>query len=306
MTLTELRYIVTVSKTKHFGKAAAKCFVSQPTLSVAIRKLEDELDVEIFERGRSEVNITPIGHVIIEQAEKILLEASAIKKITEKLKGNLEEPVRLAALESIGPYIFPYIVKEFKKSLPNTLVNFKLSNSNSIKSDLLDSKIDFALSSTVINNDKIESYKVYSEPLVAIVPIEHQVAKKDTISVDNLNNNNIILVNSENCYRNELLSIVPDLYKDNNNYQESDTIENIFNMVAMGAGISIVPYSSVKNISSYLSDFVTIMNFEGNSKEYKFERSIYCMWRKGFYREYVLNEFLDIFKKENIFEQILS
>lgn len=306
MTLTELRYIVTVSKTKHFGKAAAKCFVSQPTLSVAIRKLEDELDVEIFERGRSEVNITPIGHVIIEQAEKILLEASAIKKITEKLKGNLEEPVRLAALESIGPYIFPYIVKEFKKSLPNTLLNFKLSDSNSIKSDLIDSKVDFALSSTLINNDKIESYKVYSEPLVAVLPIEHIAASKDKISMDELESNKIILVNSRNCYRNELFSIVPDLYRDDNHYQESDTIENIFNMVAMGAGISIVPYSSVKNLSVLLSDFVKVINLDSNSKELKFERAIYCMWRKGFYREYVLNEFLDIFKQENIFEQIIS
>jgi len=304
MTLTELRYIVTVSKTKHFGKAAVKCFVSQPTLSVAIRKLEDELDVEIFERGRSEVNITPIGHVIIEQAEKILLEASAIKKITEKLKGNLEEPVRLAALESIGPYIFPYIVKEFKKILPNTLVNFKLSDMNSIKSDLLDSKIDFALSSTSIINDKIETYKVYSEPLVVILPIEHHAASKDAISIEDLDNN-IILVNSHNCYRNELLSIIPDLYKDNNHYQESDTIENIFNMVAMGSGVSIVPYSSIKNLSSYLNDFVKIRNFDNNSKHYKFERAIYCMWRKGFYREYVLNEFLDIFKQDNIFEQII-
>lgn len=305
MTLTELRYIVTVSKTKHFGKAAAKCFVSQPTLSVAIRKLEDELDVEIFERGRSEVNITPIGHVIIEQAEKILLEAHAIKKITEKLKGNLDEPVRIASLSSIGPYIFPYIVKEFKKNLPNTLVNFKLLDLNNIKTSLLDSKIDFALSSTIIQNDKIETHKVYEEPLVAILPIEHKASAKESINISDIEGDNIILVESQNYFRQELLSIIPDLYKDNNNFQESDTIENIFNMVAMNAGVSIVPFSSVKNISSYLNDFVKIKNINNTSKGRQFERAIYCMWRKGFYREYVLNEFLDIFKEANIFEQII-
>ena len=303
MTLTELRYIVTVSKTKHFGKAASKCFVSQPTLSVAIRKLEDELDVEIFERGRSEVNITPIGHVILEQAEKILEEAHAIKKITEKLKGNTYEPIRVSALSSIGPYIYPYIVKEVKKSLPKVFVNFKLAELNSLKNDLLDSHIDFALSTTLINHDKIQYQEVYEEPLVAIIPKEHNLSTKDSLLLDDLKNENVVLVDVKNSYRQEVLNLLPSLYVENNQDNflcESDTIDNIFNIVGLGSAISIVPYSAINNISYYLDDLIKVIPF----KESNMKRIVYCMWRKGFYREYVLNEFLDILKKDNIFEQI--
>ena len=118
MTLTELRYIVTLAQEKHFGKAAERCFVSQPTLSVAIRKLEDELNIAIFERSRSEVRLTPIGEQVVRQAQRVLDEAAAIKSIASLGKDQLTQPLRIGAIFTVGPYLFPHLLPELRRAAP--------------------------------------------------------------------------------------------------------------------------------------------------------------------------------------------
>src|SRR5947199_1059207 len=118
MTLTELRYIVALARERHFGRAAEKCFVSQPTLSVAVKKLEDELGVVLFERGGTEVTATPVGSRVVEQAQRVLEEAAAIKNIAEQGKDELAAPLRFGAIYTIGPYLMPELIRLLHKSAP--------------------------------------------------------------------------------------------------------------------------------------------------------------------------------------------
>ena len=118
MTLTELRYIVAVAREKHFGRAAEACFVSQPTLSVAIKKLEEELDVKLFERGASEVSVTPLGQEIVRQAQQVIEQAAAIKEIAKRGKDPVAGPLRLGIIYTIGPYLLPDLVKQAIEHVP--------------------------------------------------------------------------------------------------------------------------------------------------------------------------------------------
>ena len=118
MTLTELKYIVAVARERHFGKAAEACYVSQPTLSVAIKKLEDELEVKLFERSANEVSVTPLGEEIVRQAQSVLEQAAAIKEIAKRGKDPLAGPLRLGIIYTIGPYLLPELVPQAIEQVP--------------------------------------------------------------------------------------------------------------------------------------------------------------------------------------------
>jgi LysR family hydrogen peroxide-inducible transcriptional activator len=270
MTLTELRYIVAVAKTKHFGKAADHCFVSQSTLSVAIRKLEDELGVTIFERGRAEVRITAIGQSLLQEAERVLEQTRTLKRIAAAGRDQFKDPVRLGALNTIGRYLFPHLILQLHvhdqaQSLapltpltpltplaPLTLL-LKEDLPKNLLEDLLQGHIDAALWSgpvdqyDVISNDlRIE--QLYTEPLIALLPARHVLAKRVGVCVADLSEYCILLPPTGCGLRENILQEIPVLASSLEQHpmplmvqEERLSMEMLQHAVAMGFGLAILP-----------------------------------------------------------------
>ena len=176
MTLTELRYIVAVARERHFGRAAETCFVSQPTLSVAIKKLEDELGVMIFERGGSEVGITPIGMQIINQAQKVLEASSEIKEIARQGHDPLTGPLKVGVIHTVGPYLLPYLMPTHMQDNPNMPLVLQESFTQRLVEMLRQGEIDCAIMAAPVPDSGLDFFSLYEEKFVLAVPHDHRWA----------------------------------------------------------------------------------------------------------------------------------
>ena len=205
MTLTELRYIVAVAREKHFGRAAEKCFVSQPTLSVAIKKLEDELGVALFERAANEVRVTAVGNRVIEQAQRVLEEASAIKQIAAAGKDELVGPLRFGAIYTVGPYVTPQLIPLLKKRAPEMPLLIQENYTAKLGEMLKNGDIDLILLSEPFGEPGIVTQAVYDEPFRVVMPASHDWAKKARIATADLCSETLLLLSSGNCFRDQVL-----------------------------------------------------------------------------------------------------
>jgi LysR family hydrogen peroxide-inducible transcriptional activator len=178
MTLTELRYIVAVARERHFGRAAEACFVSQPTLSVAIKKLEEELDVKIFERGSTEVSLTPLGEAIVRQAQSVIEQASAIKEIAKRGKDPLSGPLRLGIIYTIGPYLLPQLVRQAIERTPQMPLMLQENFTVKLLDMLRTGELDCAIMAEPFPDNGLAIAPLYDEPFVVAVPHSHPLARK--------------------------------------------------------------------------------------------------------------------------------
>ena len=177
MTLTELRYIVAVAREKHFGKAADTCFVSQPTLSVSIKKLESELNTQIFERGNSEISLTEVGKKIVEQAQYVLDEAARVRLIADQGKDHLIGPLRLGVIFTVGPYLLPRIVKTIINATPEMpLILFENYTANLLE-QLRKGSLDIAILAEPFEQNGLGILPLYDESFVVAVPKNHSLNK---------------------------------------------------------------------------------------------------------------------------------
>src|ERR1700733_7116657 len=181
MTLTELKYIVAVARERHFGRAAEACFVSQPTLSVAIKKLEDELNVQIFERGTSEVSVTPIGEQIVTQAQRVLEQTLAIKEIAKQGKDPLQGSLRLGAIYTIGPYLLPALVRQMIDAVPQMLLMLQENFTLKLIELLKQGEIDAAIMALPFPETGLMVRSLYDEPFVVALPKKHRWATRKSI-----------------------------------------------------------------------------------------------------------------------------
>ena len=186
MTLTELRYIVALARERHFGRAAEKCFVSQPTLSVAVKKLEEELGVVLFERGGSEVTATPVGTRVVEQAQRVLEEAAAIKNIAEQGKDELAAPLRFGAIYTIGPYLMPQLIPLLHKRAPRMPLLIQENYTHRLAELLKTGELDVVALSLPFEESGIVTQAVYDEPFRVLMPAEHPWAKRNRIPATDL------------------------------------------------------------------------------------------------------------------------
>jgi LysR family hydrogen peroxide-inducible transcriptional activator len=184
MTLTELRYIVAVARERHFGRAAEACFVSQPTLSVSIKKLEEELDVKIFERGANEVTVTPLGDEIVRQAQMVLEQASALKEIAKRGKDPVSGPLRLGVIYTIGPYLLPDLVKQAIDRVPQMPLMLQENFTAKLLEMLRTGELDCAIMAEPFPDTCLAVAPLYDEPFVASVPKMHPLAKRKSFSSD--------------------------------------------------------------------------------------------------------------------------
>lgn len=286
MTLTELRYIVAVAREGHFGRAAKACFVSQPTLSLGIKKLEDELGILIFERGHKELVVTPIGKKIIEQAEVALKEVKGIKELAQSANDPLHAPLRIGAIYTIGPYLFPALLPVIRESAPDLPLFVEESFTANLSDKLKNGDIDLALLSLPFEEPGIETLTIYHEPFVLVLPSSHPLGIKEDIELEDLKDETVLLLGPHHCFRDQVLDICPSCAKnlssndDLQNTLSGSSIETVRYMVASGVGITILP-ATAAGADRYKQGLLRIKRVDA----LKQGRKVILAWRKNFPRK---------------------
>jgi LysR family hydrogen peroxide-inducible transcriptional activator len=241
VTLNELRYIVAVAQEKNFGRAAQRCFISQPALSVAIQKLEDELQTQLFERGKSEITVTPVGERIVEQAHKVLEEAARIRDIAQAGRNQLAGVFRLGAIYTVAPYLLPDLVPALNALAPDMPLEIEENITEQLEAALKTGRIDAAIIALPFQPPGIATEFLYEEPFQVVVPQRHPWAKRKTIDPSELAGEHAILLNVGHCFRDQVLESCPELNRGDAPVTRSNSLETIRNMVASGLGISVLP-----------------------------------------------------------------
>lgn len=252
MTLSEFRYIVAVAKELHFGRAAESCFVSQPTLSVAIKKIEEELGISIFERHQHDISITPIGQEIVKQAALILNETNNLKEIAKQNKDQLKGEFKLGVIYTIGPYLLPKLIPLINKKAPNLILLIEEDYTKNLGPKLKSGEIDVAILSNPFEEPGIETEILYKEAFQVALPATHPLTKKKKLKPSDLSDDTMLLLKSGNCFRDQIVELCPNCIHsidEKNEIQkslESSSIETIRQMVAAGVGITILPSLSTE------------------------------------------------------------
>lgn len=245
MTLTELRYVVAVAAERHFGRAAERCFVSQPSLSAAVKNLEDELGVQIFERGKGEVLVTPIGEEVIGQAKRALDEAARVKAVALAGKNPLRGPLKLGIIHTVAPYLLPELVAALNRSAPHMPLDIEENLTANLDAMLRSGAIDAAIVALPYEASGIDVIELYSEKFRVIVPAKHRWARRRTIRPDELAEENLLLLNVGHCFRDQVLDACHEFVRPPTQGKEGNSLETIRNMVTSGMGISVLPATAL-------------------------------------------------------------
>ena len=277
MSLTELKFIVAVAQERNFRRAAEKCFVSQPALSLAIKKLEDELKVTIFERSRSDVRLTEIGEKIVEQAEKVLEETARIKQFAELGKNQLKGTFKLGLIHSIGPYLLPEIIPILRKSAPEMPLEVEENLTANLEMQLKNGVIDAAIVALPFNVVGLQFKALYDEEFDVVVPVTHHWATRKHINPSELSNEKVLLLNSGHCFSNQVTQACPELSRKGEILQ-GNSLETIRNMVASNLGITVLPCSATA--ARYNNPLIKVIPFAAPAPT----RRIAIAWRKSFVR----------------------
>ncbi|MBK9136702.1 MAG: LysR family transcriptional regulator [Betaproteobacteria bacterium] len=286
MTLTELKYIVAVARERHFGRAAEACFVSQPTLSVAIKKLEDELDVKVFERGGSEVTVTPLGEQIVRQAQQVLEQAHAIKEIAKTGKDPVSGPLKLGIIYTIGPYLLPDLVREAIKRVPQMPLVLQENFTAKLLEMLRTGELDCAIMAEPFPDTGLAVAPLYDEPFVAAVPAGHPFARRKQLSAEELKNETMLLLGTGHCFRDHVLEVCPEYARFASDAEgirksfEGSSLETIKYMVASGMGVTVVPQLSLPRDGTTRQDHVRYIKFAPPVPT----RRVVLAWRRSFPR----------------------
>lgn len=295
MTLTELRYIVALAQERHFGRAAEKCFVTQPTLSLAIKKLEDELGVLLFERNKSDVIVTGVGEAIIGQARRVLEEAQRIHQLAKAGGDQLSGPIRLGVIPTIGPYLLPELVPALRKLAPNMPLSLEENLTGNLAPMLRQGDIDAALIALPFAVPNVTTKVLYEETFRVVVPSGHPWAKKKKIKPGDLSDENLLMLNTGHCFRDQVLEAcpgqAPDALQDG---RAGSSLETIRAMVASGLGVSVLPCSALAK--PYQSKSLDVLEFDGAVPS----RKVAIAWREGFGRPEAIDALAKAVKAVNI------
>jgi len=251
MTLTELKYVVAVARERHFGRAAEACHVSQPTLSVAIKKLEEELDLKIFERGANEVSMTPLGEQIVRQAQAVIEQAAAIKEIAKRGKDPVSGPLRLGVIYTIGPYLLPDLVRQAIERVPQMPLMIQENFTARLLDMLRSGELDAAIMAEPFPDHGLAVAPLYDEPFLAAVPSGHPLAQRTQITAEELKAQTMLLLGTGHCFRDHVLEVCPEYARFSSDAEgirksfEGSSLETIKYMVASGMGVTVVPRLSM-------------------------------------------------------------
>ena len=278
MTLNELRYIVAVAQERNFRRAAEKSFISQPALSLAIQKLEEELGLKIFERGKNNISVTPVGMEIVGQAQRTLEEAERIREIARQGKDHLAGTLRLGIIYSVGPYLLPDLVPELKKLAPDMPLEIEENITANLDTLLHNGKLDVIIIALPFGDSGIVTKAVYDEPFEVVVDTEHRWANRRSIRAEELSAEKVLLLDSGHCFSNQVAEACPELNRKGADIQQGTSFETIRNMVASGLGITVLPASA--NSARYRNKLLRVIPFTNPAPS----RRIALAWRKSFAR----------------------
>jgi LysR family hydrogen peroxide-inducible transcriptional activator len=241
MTLNELRYLVAVAHERSFGRAAQRCFVSQPALSVAIQKLEEELGAQLFERGKTEVTVTAVGERIVEQAQKVLEEAARIRDIAQAGRNQLVGSFHLGVIYTVAPYLLPDLIPVLNELAPQMPLEIEENLTERLEVALKSGRIDAAIIALPFQPPGVTADFLYEEPFQVVVPQRHRWAKRRAIEPSELAGEHTILLNVGHCFRDQVLDACPELNRGDAPVTRTNSLETVRNMVASGLGVSVLP-----------------------------------------------------------------
>jgi LysR family hydrogen peroxide-inducible transcriptional activator len=284
MTLTELKYVLAVTREKHFGRAAEACFVSQPTLSVAIKKLEDELGLTLFERGGGgELSVTPAGERVAEQAAHIFELVDGIKDLAAEAKDDLQGTLRLGAIYTIAPYLLPELIPQLHERAPQMPLLLEENYTRVLTEKLKKGELDAMIVATPVEDPSLLALPLYEEPFVVAVPADHPWKKKKAVDSLELEQESLLLLGSGHCFRDQVLKVCPALNRSASGglqkTLESSSLETIRHMVASGMGTTVLPCTATRLHTT--SD--SLLAYRPFSKPAP-TRVVSLAWRKSFPR----------------------
>lgn len=287
MTLTELRYIVAVAQERHFGRAAQRCHVSQPTLSIAIKKLEEELAVSLFDRSSNEVITTDAGARIIAQARKVLDEADVIRNLANEEQNELEGAFKLGLIFTVAPYLLPKLILSLRNIAPKMPLMLEENYTTPLTDLLKHGELDAIVVGDPYHETGVETIPLYDEPFFAIVPKGHRFEELDAVSPQALSDERVLLLTEGNCMRDHVLGSCTDLAARQKitgltSTLQGSSINTIRHMVASGLGISVLPATALTENDHML---FSIIPFESHVPT----RRILLAYRRNFVRPKALS-----------------
>jgi LysR family hydrogen peroxide-inducible transcriptional activator len=289
MTPTELRYIVALARDRHFGRAAEACFVSQPTLSVAVKKLEDELGVILFERTKSEVTVTPVGARVVEQAVRALDELEAIKRIAQQAQDPLAGPLRIGAIFTIGPYLFPRLVPILHDRAPRMPLVIEENYTARLRQRLAQGELDAVLVCLPFEEPGVVTMPLYDEPFMVMVPAAHPWAHAKSVATDSLSTQTVLLLGVGHCFRDQVVAACPSCVGPPaaegglQTALEGSSLETIRYMVASGMGITVLPCTAAAGLGLFAPNLTAMRPFADPPR-----RRVALAWRVTFPRPHAI------------------
>lgn len=286
MTLSELRYITVLAEVKHFGKAARICKVSQPSLSVAVKNLEDDLGFAIFERGRGSIHITPSGQEVLLKAQRILDEVDGIKAVANKAKDPFSGPLALGTLPTIGPYLLPQSIALLRIFSPNMSLYVEEADITTLAQNLRMGTLDVILVSQPFREIDVVVQTLFEEEFVALLPLDHPLTAKSSLSSTDLCPSEVILLSEVHSLRQEVMTLFPQLDRNHDDLSsiKGSSVEALRNMVASGLGVTVLPVSAA-DVANHARHLLTIRKFN----DFEPKRSLALAWRKSFPRHQAID-----------------
>lgn len=251
MTISQLKYVLAVAEHKNFTLAAEKCFVTQPTLSMQIQKVEEELEVQIFDRSKKPIKLTDIGEKIVAQAKNIVNEANRMQDIVDQQKGFIGGEFRLGIIPTIMPTLLPMFLNTFIKKYPKVKLIIEELNTAEITTKLLNGQLDAAIAATPLQEDKIKEIVLYFEPFMVYTPEYHVLSQKKEITTDDLNTTEILMLQDGHCFRDGVLNLCKNANSNEDSHfrLESGSFETLMKLSDEGLGITLLPYLHTLQLS---------------------------------------------------------
>ncbi len=287
MTLTELRYIVALAQEGNFSRAAEHCSVSQPTLSVAIARLEDELGVPLFERGKGFVSPSAVGARVVEQAKLTLVEAEKVRQVAMSGRDQLAGPLRLGVIHTIGPYLLPQLIQSLKPLAPAMPLVIEENMTANLAGMLRDNELDILIIALPFDEPGVLTRAIYDESFKVIVPKGHPWESMKEVTPEDVAGDEVLLLKAGNCFRDQVLDACPQVSSPETDVRLGHSIGTIRCMVASGLGISVLPDSALGH--PYHSDLISAVPFKSPEPS----RRVALAWRPGFVRPKAIEALFD-------------
>ena len=287
MTITQLKYTLAVAEYGNFTTASEKCFVTQPTLSMQVQKLEEELGVTIFNRSTKPLKVTDVGEKVLLQARKIVDESSRMDDVISEEKGIIGGTLKVGIIPTVSSTLLPLFLNIFIKKHKNVELKIEEYNTDTLSKKLEDNTIDCAIAATPLNNSKIIERPIYYEPFVAYVPEHHFLSGNKSIGLDDLSNSDLLILQDGHCFRNQVLNLcsIDDI---NKQYElKSGSFETLINLSNNGPWMTIIPYLHSNNLSS--NNIQNIIPFEDPAPA----REISMIYSKSQLKLPVINALMD-------------